>query len=246
MRTISMTQRTWTARTKTSRADPGQTMVILVISLAVAGVLGTILLGTVFSSNGSGQGVSGEPGVAEASGLQAQQTLSQALSAAENAASGGGYSSLSPQTLSASDPSISFVDGPSSNASTISISVDAAGGAGTGGASSSGAAGVGGIEGAIAAAGAGGAADAGGGGGVDSGSGDGAGNQNAGGGSVTLANRSTAGTCWLVWKSGGSATWYGAQTDQPSCTAPALASPPSPGPVSSSSIGWQENSFPGG
>jgi hypothetical protein len=47
-----------------------------------------------------------------------------------------------------------------------------------------------------------------------------------------------------VWKGQGSASWYGAQTDQPTCTAPALASTPSPGPVSSSGIGWQTGSFP--
>jgi hypothetical protein len=65
-----------------------------------------------------------------------------------------------------------------------------------------------------------------------------------GGGSVTLADRSTSGTCWLIWKSAASATWYGAQTGLSSCTAPVLAAPPTAGPVSSSAIGWQQGSFP--
>src|SRR5664280_357289 len=43
----------------------------------------------------------------------------------------------------------------------------------------------------------------------------------------------------------GSPAWYGAQTGRlASCTAPALASAPTPGPVSSSAVGWQQASFP--
>jgi hypothetical protein len=63
-------------------------------------------------------------------------------------------------------------------------------------------------------------------------------------GAVTLAARASDNVCWLIWKSAGGQAWYGAQTDLRSCTAPALSSPPSPGPVSSSSIGWQLGSFP--
>ena len=64
------------------------------------------------------------------------------------------------------------------------------------------------------------------------------------GGAITLADRSTDGTCWLIWRSAGG-TWYGAQTKQASCTAPPLASVPSPGVVTSATIGWQQGSFPG-
>jgi hypothetical protein len=62
--------------------------------------------------------------------------------------------------------------------------------------------------------------------------------------SVTLAVRATDSTCWLVWWSSATGTWYGAQTSQPSCTAPSESAVPAPGPVSSSSIGWQQGSFP--
>jgi hypothetical protein len=230
-------------RGRAHREQAGQTMVILVASLAVAGVLGAILLGTVFSSNGSTQpGIDNEPGVAEASGIQAQQALSTALTTVETAASAGGYESLSASSLSTSDPSISFVDGPSSNASTISVSVSQ-------GSSQSGAGnddtGVGGGS-VAAAASAAAAAD----GSVGASGGTGGTSDTPGsdsqttGGTVTLANRSSAGTCWLIWKSEGSATWFGAQTDQSSCTAPALPSSPISGSVSSTSIGWQENGFP--
>jgi hypothetical protein len=62
-------------------------------------------------------------------------------------------------------------------------------------------------------------------------------------GSITMADRSTDGTCWLVWKST-EATWYGAQTGLSSCSAPAIAAAPPPGSVSSSSIGWTQGTFP--
>jgi hypothetical protein len=65
-----------------------------------------------------------------------------------------------------------------------------------------------------------------------------------GGGSITMAAHAADGTCWLVWKSDQGATWYGAQSDLASCTAPVLSSSPTPEPVSSSTIGWQQGSFP--
>jgi hypothetical protein len=177
-------------------------MIATVLGLLATAVLTAILLGTTLGSNGStgspssGSGISNAPGVDEATSIQAQQTLSIGLTQVmTSAASAGGYGSLQPSTLSASEPSITFVTGPSTNATTISMAVVA---------------------------------------------GDGT----AGGGSVTLAVRSTGGTCWLAWKSSGSGTWYGAQTGQPGCTAPALASVPTAGPVSASSIGWQEGSYP--
>lgn len=64
------------------------------------------------------------------------------------------------------------------------------------------------------------------------------------GSSVTLADRSTDGTCWVVWWSPTSSPWYGAQTGQGSCTAPSVSGTPTPGPVSGSSVGWQQESFP--
>jgi hypothetical protein len=67
------------------------------------------------------------------------------------------------------------------------------------------------------------------------------------GGSVTLAaySQSTSGTgsCLFVWMTSG-ATWFGAEADQTSCVAQALASTPQPGTPSSSAIGWAETTFP--
>jgi hypothetical protein len=108
------------------------------------------------------------------------------------------------------------VTGASSNADTISVAVGGGDGGGTGGATG----GIGAATGAGAATGQ--------------------------SGEVTLADRSSNGTCWLVWKSGAGPAWYGAQTNLPSCTAPVLSSTPTASPVSSSSIGWQEGSFPTG
>lgn len=65
-----------------------------------------------------------------------------------------------------------------------------------------------------------------------------------GGGSLTMAAHASDGTCWLVWRSDQGATWYGAQSALASCTAPAISSPPTPGPASPSTIGWQQGSFP--
>jgi hypothetical protein len=217
-------------------SDAGFSMAVTVLSMGVVAILTALLLTTTLtsssgSSSGSATGIDNAPGVAEATSLQAQQTLSTALTAVNSMAASAGYGSLSASTLEASNPSISFVNGTSSNAITVSISVVS--GTGAGGAGAVGASGTSGAAGGIE--GVEGAAVAGDGGGGVSG---------AGGGSVTLADRATGGTCWLVWKSADTATWYGAQTDQPSCTAPALASTPVAGPVSSTSIGWQQGSFP--
>jgi len=63
-------------------------------------------------------------------------------------------------------------------------------------------------------------------------------------GSVTLADRSADGVCWLVWKSTVAPTWFGAQTNATSCTAPARTSAPLPGAASPRTIGWQQGGFP--
>ncbi len=209
-------------------SESGFSMVVTVLSMGVVAILTAVLLSTTLTSSsgsGTGTGIDNAPGVAEATSLQAHQTLSEALTTVNSAVASGGYSSLSAPTLSASGSSISFVDGPSTNGTTVSISVVP--GAGGSGAGAVGASGVGGD---IA--------------GVAGGDVGGDGSSGADGGSVTLADRSTGGTCWLVWSSAGTTAWYGAQTDQPSCTAPALASAPVTGPVSSTSIGWQQGSFP--
>ena len=219
--------------------EVGFSMIATALGLGATAILTAVLLGTMLDSNGTtATGISNEPGVAEATALQAQQTLSAGLTTVDTAAiSGGGYGSLQPSALTASDPSITFVAGPSTNSDTISIAVTGGSGgqAGVNGASVGSDGGV-----SSSVGGAGGIADAVAGQGGSGGVGTGAGN-----GTVTLADRSTGGTCWLVWKGTRTDTWYGAETGLASCTAPAISSTPSPGPVSSSSIGWQQGSFPG-
>jgi hypothetical protein len=66
-------------------------------------------------------------------------------------------------------------------------------------------------------------------------------------GSVTLAaySESTSGngSCLFVWMTTG-ATWFGAEANQTSCTATALASTPTAGTPSATSIGWAKSTFP--
>ncbi len=189
---------------RTTADSAGFSMIATVLSMVATALLVAILLSTTLHSDGSssgssGAGISNAPGVAQAEGLQAQQALSTGLSATSTAASqAGGYGAVTPSELSSSEPSATFVIGPSSSSSTISIAVSPGQQWGT----------------------------------TDDPS-----------GSITLADRSADGTCWLVWKSA-EATWYGAQTNLSSCTAPVLATAPSPGPVSSSSIGWSQGTFP--
>ncbi|MGO8872226.1 MAG: hypothetical protein ACLQPH_12655 [Acidimicrobiales bacterium] len=178
--------------------DAGMSMVVTVLSMMATAVLVALLLGTMLdSSSGSSskQGIDNAPGVAMATGEQAQQSLQTGLSTAASAAgAAGGLGSVDAAQLSAANPSITFVNGPSTDATTVSVAV---------------------------APGPGGEA-----------------------GSITLAARASDGTCWLVWSSAGSATWFGAQTGLSSCTAPQLATAPTPGPVSSTAIGWNSGSFP--
>jgi len=194
------------------------------------------------SGGSSNDNISNAPGVALATALQAQQTLSTGLTTADTvSANAGGYGSLQPSSLTASNPSITFVTGASTNFATVSMAVVNASvsqGASSSNASSGG---VAGYAGSIAAAT--GAASGSGGAGQTGTAGAGQGGS-SGSGAITLADRASNGTCWLIWKSAGGSAWYGAQTRQPSCTAPAIASTPAPGPVSSSTIGWQQGSFP--
>jgi hypothetical protein len=207
-------------------------MIATVISLVATALLALLLISTTLHSGSTADtSISKAPGVAEADHVAAQQSLSTALTAAGTAAaSAGGYGSLDLSALAASDPSVSFVSGPTTDASTVSMALEGGGGSqGTAGAAG-GAVGAA-ISGAEAAAA--GAGDTG-----------GASGGSVPGGSVTFAARSSDGICWLVWRGDGSATWYGAQTHLASCTAPPLPSAPATAPVSASAIGWQEGGFP--
>jgi hypothetical protein len=211
-----------TRSTGRDSGDDGFSIITTVLSLLAAALLALLLLSTTLHSSAtSGTSIANAPGVGMADDLVAQQALSSALTSVGVAASSaGGYGALDIASLWTADPAISFVAGPTSSPSTISVALTGAGGG----------AGVGGAGGAVT-------------GGADAAGANGVGGDS---GTVTLASHSTSGTCWLAWKSAGSATWYGAQTHLSTCTAPALASAPTPGPVTSSSIGWQPGSFPAG
>jgi hypothetical protein len=198
------------------RDDAGFSMILTVVSLVVVALLVLLATMSTFGSSGSSVGsVSGNPEVNAAEDLQAQQSLSTALTSASAAGGGvggiagigsgalgadsgggadGGVSAgagVSIAQLSAANPSLTFVAGPTTSPTTVSVTTDPS------------------LP-----------------------------------GSVTMATRSSDGVCWLVWHSPSVTTWYGAQTHLASCSAPALASPPPPGSVSSTAIGWQTGSFP--
>lgn len=78
--------------------EGGFSMIATALGLAATAILTAVLLGTMLDSNGTtANGISREPGVAEAGALQAQQTLTTGLTTVDTAAiSGGGYGSLQP------------------------------------------------------------------------------------------------------------------------------------------------------
>jgi len=175
--------------------EGGFSMIATMLSLVAVALLTALLLGSAFGSGSTpSSGTARNPEVAMADAVQAQQSLSTGLHAAEDAsAAAGGFASINAATLSSAEPSVTFSSGPSTGPTTVSVAT---------------------------------------------------GVTPDGTGSVTLADRSSDGTCWVVWSSSSSSTWYGAETGQSSCTAPAVSGPPSPGPVTGSAIGWQAGSFP--
>ena len=177
-------------RSLRSTGDSGLSTVVTAVSLLVSALLILLVVkATVGSGAGSSSASSTPQPVAVADVGLAQQNLAGALATLQQV-DAGGQGSVDAASLQAADPSLTFVSGPSSGPSTMSVTP------GTDGAS------------------------------------------------VTLADRSSDGTCWLVWWSATAGTWYGAQTSQPSCTAPSISGPPTPGPVSSAAIGWSQASFP--
>ena len=156
-----------------------------------AALVALVLTATLSSSHGTPQpGVANAPGVGLADNLQAQQTLSTSLTSATSSAGGtGDFSAVTADVLSAANPSITYVEGPSSSSSVVSVATSTTSG------------------------------------------------------SVTLVARAAGGTCWVVW-AGSGGTWYGAQTNPTSCTAPSLDTTPMASPVSATAIGWQRNGFP--
>lgn len=173
--------------------DAGLSMVVTAGSLLVVALLVLFSAKAVLgSSNASSTGSSVAAPLAAADATEAQQALSTGLTAAMTAAgTTGTFVGLDASSLGASEPSISFVDGPSTGPNSVSVA-----------------------------------------------------STSEGVGSVTLAARSTDGTCWFAWRSPQAGTWYGAQTKTTTCAAQPVEPTPNPAPVSSSSVGWQQGTFP--
>jgi hypothetical protein len=97
-------------------------MVVTAISLLVTALLVLFALTTMFKSSNGSTKLSNQPGVGLAEDLQAQQSLQTTLTTASDLAAGaGGYSGVTPALLSESNPSTTYVSGPSTNADTVSV-----------------------------------------------------------------------------------------------------------------------------
>jgi Flp pilus assembly protein TadG len=180
-------------RPERRRDDAGLSMVVTAASLLVVALLVIFSVkATLGSTSASSAGSSVRAPLAAADATQVQQTLSTGLAAAASAAgSTGSYVGLDASLLEASEPTITFVDGPSTGPNSVSVA-----------------------------------------------------STSDGSGSVTLAARTSNGTCWFAWRSPQAGTWYGAQTGTTTCAAQPVESTPDPAPVSNTSIGWQQGSFP--
>jgi hypothetical protein len=181
------------ARPARRRTDAGLSMVVTAASMLLVALLVIVSVKATLGSSGSASVHSSiQAPLSAADATQVQQTLSTGLAAAASAAGAtGSYVGLDASTLETSEPTISFVDGPSSGPTMVSVA-----------------------------------------------------STSDGSGSVTLAARTSDGTCWFAWRSPQAGTWYGAQTRTTTCAAQMVEPTPNPGPVSDTSIGWQQGSFP--
>jgi hypothetical protein len=110
--------------------EVGFTMVATMASLVVTAVLVALVLSSTLGSHGNPQpSVTNAPGVSLADNLQAQQALSTSLTAATTSVAGtGDYSSVTPAMLTAANPSLTYVSGPSSSSSVVSVASPSSGG----------------------------------------------------------------------------------------------------------------------
>src|ERR1700722_9176723 len=110
--------------------DDGFSMVVTMLSLVIGALLVALLLGKTLGSGAtSGTSIANAPGVSEADGLQAKQSLTTGLTAAATEAiASGGYATVTAADLSQANPSIHFVAGPSASSSTVSVATAATGG----------------------------------------------------------------------------------------------------------------------
>lgn len=214
-----MATASFTTKKKSSVPGAGFGLIGLVLALAVVAVGGGVGATMFFGGSGSsntdlGSG-SGSP-ANRAYDVVAETTLETAESAVQTVATTSGFGGMTAQTLSFDEPSIHFVSGDTTSDTTVSVADSGGSSAITPGTS---------IQSIVGAVGGGGSQ----------------------GGGVTLATYSNSisgpGSCLYVWMTTG-ATWFGSESDQTSCTATALATAPTAGPVSSSAIGWSSTSFP--
>jgi hypothetical protein len=97
-------------------------MLVTTISLLVTALLVLLALTTMFKSSNGSTKLSNQPGVGLADDLQAQQSLQTTLTASSALVAGaGGYGGVTAASLSESNPSITYVSGPSSSADTVSV-----------------------------------------------------------------------------------------------------------------------------
>ena len=166
-------------------------MVVTLAGLVIVALLVLVGLKSTLGS-GSSSGSTTQQPVSAADDAQAQESLSTALTTAATAtAASGSYVGVDAATLQAAEPTITFVDGPSTGPNTVSVA-----------------------------------------------------STSDGTWSVTLAARAVGGTCWFAWRSPQTGVWYGAETGGGTCAAQPIEPTPNPGAVSSTSIGWQQGSFP--
>ena len=103
------------------RDDTGLSMVVTLAGLVLVALLVLVGLKSAFGS-GTTSGSSAQRPVSAADDAQAQQSLATALTTAATAtAASGTYVGLDASALRTAEPSVTFVDGPSTGPGTVSV-----------------------------------------------------------------------------------------------------------------------------
>lgn len=103
------------------RDDAGLSMVVTLASLLVVALLVLVGIKSTLGSGSTSSSSVHQP-VSAADDAQAQQSLSTALTTAATAAAGtASYVGLDAAALQAAEPSLTFVDGPSTGPETVSV-----------------------------------------------------------------------------------------------------------------------------
>jgi hypothetical protein len=119
-----------------ARRDDGQlslvgVVIALVVMAALTGIGLVVFVGG-SDNGGTAQGPQG-PGVGTADNVAAQESLSQAQTAASTAGVTNGYGTLTAAALTDIDPSVTFTSGPSTSSDTVSVAPSGSSGANAGG-----------------------------------------------------------------------------------------------------------------